>query len=333
MKRLVVCSDGTWNAADARHPTNVVRLSRAIRPADAAGVAQPLLYDRGVGTGNLPDRLLGGVLGLGLTRNVEDGYRFLVQHYEPGDRVYLFGFSRGAYTVRSLAGLLRNAGLLRREHAGRVAEAMRLYRGSAHPDAPEAQRFRAEHAHEVGCTFLGVWDTVGALGIPGRWLNAIGRRRHQFHDVTLSRSVESAFHALAIDERRRSFAPTLWERQPHPTQRVEQTWFAGAHSDIGGGYSDASLADVALLWMAERAVECGLAVDLDGLRQAARPAGGGRLHDSRRGIFRLLPSGARSIGGRSAESVHESVLRRRADPSQRYAPPNLEAYLASRAGG
>lgn len=328
-KHLVVCSDGTWNAADRRHPTNVVKLSRAILPADAAGAAQPLLYDPGVGTGNLPDRLLGGVLGLGLSRNVEDGYRFLVQNYEPGDRVYLFGFSRGAYTVRSLAGLLRNAGVLRREHADRVAEAMRLYRGPEHPDSPAAQRFRAEHAHEVGCAFLGVWDTVGALGIPGRWLNAIGRRRHEFHDVTLSRSVESAFHALAIDERRRSFTPTLWERQSHPEQRVEQVWFAGAHSDVGGGYGDSSLADLALLWLAERAVECGLAIDLDGLRRVTRPAYDGRLHDSRSSIFRLLPSSIRAIGERSAESVHESVRQRRADPSQRYAPPNLEAYLAS----
>ena len=176
---------------------------------------------------------------------------------------------------------------------------------------------------------MGVFDTVASIGKPNLHEDDKPVSDVVFENQHIAPSIQEALHLVSLDERRKAVMPTLMNAE----DRVTEVWFAGAHSDVGGGYSDASLADVALLWMAERAVECGLAVDLDGLRQAARPAGGGRLHDSRRGIFRLLPSGVRAIGGRSAESVHESVLRRRADPSQRYAPLNLEAYLASRAGG
>ena len=250
MRRLVVCSDGTWNRADAANPTNVVKLYRSVQ-SQADGVTQIPWYDPGVGTRNRLSAAVGGLTGLGLTQNIEDAYRFLVRNYEPGDELYLFGFSRGAYTVRSLGGLIRNSGILRRGYEARVKDAIRLYRDrKRNPDHPDVQQFREDFSHlEFRLRFIGVWDTVGALGIPVRVFNPINRYFHGFHDVKLSRSVQFAYQALALDEQLRAFAPTLWEVQDPPSstageigaiggdQVVDQVWFAGAHADVGGRIS------------------------------------------------------------------------------------------------
>ncbi|HWH09146.1 MAG TPA: DUF2235 domain-containing protein, partial [Candidatus Thermoplasmatota archaeon] len=246
MKRLVVCCDGTWNTADAvvdgkPCPTNVVKMARAVLPRDANGVPQVVFYDEGIGTGGLLDRVVGGATGRGLMRNVGDAYRFLVWNFEPGDEVYLFGFSRGAYTARSLAGLVRKCGILRKGQGCRFEEAYDFYRGDVHPRDPAAAEFRRRNSVETRIRFLGVWDTVGALGVPGR-LRGLTMRRHRFHDVKLSSTVDHAYHAVAIDERRKAFAPALWETDPaNAGQVVEQAWFPGAHSDVGGGYPEAGL--------------------------------------------------------------------------------------------
>ena len=205
---------------------------------------------------------------------MRDCYRFLVERYEPGDELFLFGFSRGAFTARSLAGLIRNAGILRREHAGRVDEAYRLYRARgdlAHPSGIESRIFRRWYSHEPDVHFIGVWDTVGALGIPGM-RGRLAERMWGFHDTQLSSHVSNAFHALAIDERRRPFAPTLWDRPADaPGQTLEQVWFAGVHSDVGGGYPNPGLSEIALLWMAGRAAACGLAFDAGQFTKVATP--------------------------------------------------------------
>ena len=336
MKRLVVCCDGTWNTPDTTEegkpcPTNVVKMARAVLPRDERGVPQVVFYDEGIGTGGALDRIVGGGTGKGLMRNVGDAYRFLVWNYEPGDEVYLFGFSRGAFTVRSLAGLVRKCGILRKTNGTRFEEAYAFYRGPVRPRDPEATAFRAKHAHETKVKVLGVWDTVGALGIPGR-LRALTMRRHRFHDVKLSSSVERAYQALAIDERRRAFEPAIWETDPaNAGQVVEQTWFPGAHSDVGGGYPACGLSDAAFVWMAERAQRAGLALDpvyLKGLE----PDPACPVHDSRAGLFRLLPAAWREIGAAThqPQDVHPSALARRADPTRRYAPPNLAAFLERR---
>jgi uncharacterized protein (DUF2235 family) len=285
-----------------------------------------VFYDRGIGTANLWDRVTGGAFGHGVTRNIEDAYRFLMHNYEPGDEIYLFGFSRGAYTVRSTAGLLRNSGLLKKDHADRFREAMESYRSPSTPTDPESEAFRSRHSYEVTIKFMGVWDTVGALGIPITRLNRLTRRRHEFHDVKLSRSIENAFHALAIDERRMSFQPTLWVRQPHPTQRVEQVWFAGVHSNVGGGYQDSSLSDLALAWMLSRAEECDLALDDEYVRSTVHAAYDGRLFDSRRGVFRYLGQHLRPIGRNEEESVDPSAEQRLNDARLGYQPRNLLDY-------
>ncbi len=262
MKRLVVCCDGTWSSRDQGSPTNVVKLHGALAEVGADGVPQLTHYVQGVGTKRW-QRLVGGAFGWGLSQNVQEGYRFLVENFEPGDELFLFGFSRGAYTARSLAGLVRNAGILRTVHADKIDEAYALYRDRAkHPRGEESAKFRATYSHESRIRCIGVWDTVGSLGIPitGVHLLKVLNRPWQFHDTDLSSQVDAAFHALAIDERRGPFTPTLWSR-PDPDQQVEQVWFSGVHSDVGGGYSDDDLADIALLWMVDRARGCGLAVD------------------------------------------------------------------------
>ncbi len=219
-KRIVICCDGTWNRPEQPVPSNVVRTARAVLPTGRDGVSQVVFYDEGVGTGNRIDRLLGGAFGDGLVRNIADAYRFLVHNYAAGDELFLFGFSRGAYTARSLAGLLRNSGLLHKAHADRFTAAFDLYRRQdAPPSSPEAQAFRAAHSREVGVHFLGVWDTVGSLGIPLRGLRYLTMRRHQFHDVELSGSMRNAFQALAVDERRFPFARPSGSPSPRRARR------------------------------------------------------------------------------------------------------------------
>lgn len=244
MKRLVVCCDGTWNTASKAAPTNVVRLHEAVAERGDDGVDQRSYYVEGVGTKPL-QRMVGGVLGLGLSANVQEAYRFLVESFEPGDELFLVGFSRGAYTARSLAGLVRNVGVLRREHGTRQDEAYALYRDRAeHPDGEVSASFRARWSHETRIRVVGVWDTVGSLGVPLGGLDVVRRvnRRWQFHDTSLSSRVDAAFHAVALDERRKAFVPTLWQPlQEAPQtgeQRVEQVWFSGVHSDVGGGYAE-----------------------------------------------------------------------------------------------
>ena len=260
MRRLIVCCDGTWKTAEATDITNVVWVVRALLTGDSAGVQQIIYYDRGVGTGRM-DRLTGGAFGQGLLDNVKDAYAFICANYAEGDALYFFGFSRGAYTVRSTVGLIRTCGILRKERMHLLRAAYELYRKPlGTPDSPEAVRFREAHSHApVRVEFLGVWDTVGALGIPLWGLRGLTLRRHQFHDVQLSGVVKRAYQALAIDERRRAFRPSIWTNDPKGTQLVEQVWFSGAHSNVGGGYPDRGLSDLSLLWMLDRAHQAGLA--------------------------------------------------------------------------
>jgi len=347
-KRLVVCCDGTWNTPDGLNngqpaPTNVTKLALAVSSRDAAGVEQRMFYHPGVGT-RRSERLRGGAFGFGLSRDVRDAYRFLVANFEPGDELFFFGFSRGAFTARSTAGFVRNSGILRHEHSDRVDEAYALYRSrEAHPRGIEARLFRRSYSHETRIRFIGVWDTVGALGIPLsglRFLNFVNRGT-QFHDTDLSTTVDAAFHALAIDEKRQPFRPTVWTQQHADTpQQVEQVWFAGVHCDVGGGYADHSLADVPLLWMIDKAAAYGL--DLDGDVLMAGPFVGqqesdagaptpnplGEQHESRAGFYRVLRPFIRPIDREAAkcEWMSSSAIKRH-ENKPGYAPPNLTEYL------
>ena len=316
-KRIVICSDGTWNKPDQAYPTNVTQMERAISPTASDGTVQIVLYDEGVGTSGGLDRWMGGVFGRGLEKNVAEAYRFLIHNYDDGDDIFLFGFSRGAYTSRSIAGLIRNCGILHKDHADKIPEAYALYRQrDASPDTHEAVQFRNQYSREVEIYFVGVWDTVGALGIPFGWLRWLNKGRHQFHDVTLSGMVRNAYHAVSIDEKRKPFRPSLWKGEPKTGQRVEQVWFAGDHSDIGGGYRDSSLSDVAFEWMKEKAETCGLGFDKEYVGRHVHANPFGRLHDTMSGMYGSISKlpilrsttvgpHVRSIGFGAGEAVHK----------------------------
>ena len=336
-KNIVICCDGTWNTPDQQAngnacPTNVIKTARAVLAQRADGTPQVVFYEQGVGTRWGLDRLTGGAFGVGLSRNVQEAYRFIVHNLEVGDRLYIFGFSRGAFTARSLCGLIRKAGILSKQHSDLVPDAYKLYKlRGVHPDDPPAVRFREQYSRETIIHFLGVWDTVGALGVPGGRLRKLSAWRHQFHDVQLSKIVRNAFHALAIDEQRSAFRPTLWAGKTSPGQRVEQVWFAGAHSNVGGGYPEPGLADEAFLWMKDRAEECGLAFDPSYIEERVRANPMSTLRDSHIGFYRLTARYSRPIGEASPvnESLHPSALHRYATDAAAYRPRNLGMYKAS----
>jgi uncharacterized protein (DUF2235 family) len=249
VKRIVICCDGTWNKPDQYQgsvlsPSNVTKVALCVAPVDAKGDEQRVFYDKGVGTGAF-DRLRGGAFGFGISTKILDSYGFLIANYDPGDELFFFGFSRGAYTVRSTFGLIRNSGLLKREYADKVDDAFRLYRrrdDASRPNQIEVTLFRKSFSYEPRAKFVGVWDTVGALGIPidgllrflDKFLNKYLNKGWQFHDVQLSRLVDYAYQALAIDEKRKPFQPAIWEQQAGSgAQVLEQIWFAGVHSKRG----------------------------------------------------------------------------------------------------
>ncbi len=347
MKRLVICCDGTWNKPDQKdrgvlRPTNVVKLARWVMPQDPNGVAQRVHYDPGVGTGDFIDKAFGGMFGVGLSHNVREAYEFLSQHYEDGDPVFLFGFSRGAYTVRRAVGMVRKCWLLPRiddDEARKAAieEGYEVYlkRGGG-ADSEVAQAYRKKHGcRAIPIRCLGVWDTVGAYGIGGvmgQLTSSLSKSR--FHDRRLSSIVAHAYHAVAIDEARRLFEPTLFEQGPAGPQNgqvLEQSWFTGVHSNVGGGYEDTGLSDITLCWMAARAERCGLALD-PRWRDRIDPDEFGELRESRTGVYKVLGKAVRAIGGHrnGCEQAHNTPIGRMTRDPAGYAPGNLVAYRDSK---
>jgi uncharacterized protein (DUF2235 family) len=336
-KRWIICADGTWNKPEQNDlgipsPTNVSKLAAAILPYDLNGIPQTVFYHAGVGErGNAWDHLWGGALGVGLSKNIIDLYLTLVLNYSPGDEVFLFGFSRGAYTVRSLAGLIRNSGIIKDKYLIKYKDAYELYRNrtdETHPRAPKSVEFREEFSWpDFNIKFIGVWDTVGALGIP---FHGLKLRYLQFHDVELSSYVDYAYHALAIDEKRKAFIPTLWTKQSTSpkSQVLEQVWFPGVHCNIGGGYQDCGLSDCASDWMWRKAESCGLALNSDpDLQPNPNPAG--VLRDSATGFFRLLGIKIRTLGAQLPTS-HErisQIAQIRQELLADYRPENLLDFL------
>ncbi|MBD0862515.1 DUF2235 domain-containing protein [Gordonia sp. zg691] len=253
-KRLVICCDGTWKSSKDPRISNVEKIARAVRTEAADGAVQLVHYVNGVGTGSgWSDRIIGGAFGRGLDSNLIDAYRFLVLNYEPDDEIFVFGFSRGAYTARSLVGMIGRVGLVTPgELAANPTEnlfekVLQLYRGD-----PGAMP-RNTPGEPVKIQFIGVFDTVGALGVPG-----ITRFRHKFHDVNLGDKVRFARQALAIDERRLTFDPCVWSTAGNTRTDVKQVWFEGVHSDIGGGLDTAEPSELTLAWMVREATDAGL---------------------------------------------------------------------------
>lgn len=267
MKKIVICADGTWNRPEKNlkedFPTNVLKLARGLAVNDNDQDKQVVFYDWGIGSYH--DNFAGGALGAGLEKNVMDCYRFLVHNYEPGDEIFLFGFSRGAYTIRSLCGLINNCGILKSSEGRLIESAFNLYKTKKHkPSSPYSVNWRNRLAVEdkTMIKFVGVWDTVGAMGLPFSIFGLINKK-HLFYDRKLGSNIEVARHALCLDELRDDFEPTIWI--PRPGVDLKQVWFAGVHSDVGGGYKPDSdktvLADIPLIWMLNEAKACGLSFE------------------------------------------------------------------------
>ncbi len=323
MKRIVICCDGTWNTPDEEShgqscQTNVAKMAALIAPADEKGITQVTYYHDGVGTDNFGDKVAGGAFGVGLSENIGEAYRFLASNYLPEDEIWLFGFSRGAYTARSIIGLIRNSGLLKKCHLDRFSSAYQLYRDRSKdtdPNSDVALNFKNSFSYIPDIHFLGVWDTIGSLGVPDYVISRFLGHTWDFHDVTLSSTVKHAFHALAIDERRADFKPCLWDG-PNTDDR-RQVWFPGAHSDVGGGYPETGLSDCALTWMMTKAAGCGLALDCANVDVA--PDFHADIHDSKTGFFHLRPAYVRPV---EPEVVSRSAVQKKSAVVSGYNPSN-----------
>jgi len=377
MKRIAVLIDGTWNKEGSGADTNVAKLDSArkiqafIKATAADGTLQHVHYHDGVGTeGDLIQKLLGGFIGLGLKKIIQDVYEFIVADYAAGDELYIVGFSRGAYAARALAGLIGASGIQRKLDANvfevawqhyRVAPAVRKQPQTAGSSdrktlADYNMLATKQSFHDTRTiTCVGVWDTVGSYGIPaGIGLAALARyftlAMLGFHDTSFGDHVKVGLHAIAVDEHRRPFVPTFWTilKGEKPKGHVEQTWFAGAHSNVGGGYSDSGLSDEALIWMIARVQALtGLEFDVQAVKSNTKPNIGGVVVDSAQGwpIDHMFPH-YRAILSPIAihhgyfsnsedpteehinERVHWSVIAKRAGTAaNRYSPPNLPTNI------
>ncbi|MAM55898.1 LysM peptidoglycan-binding domain-containing protein [Qipengyuania flava] len=304
-RRLIFCFDGSWNKLDAsQHPTNVVLLAESVPPMDREGRDQIVFYDEGVGTAS-DETFRGGAFGKGLVANVQEAYRFLIFNYRPGDEIFVFGFSRGAFTARTFIGFIKCTGIISVADASQIRRAWELYRLHADRDSDELEElleFRRRHCptscvsaselawrrrddptaepEMVKVRYCGVWDTVGSLGwkAVAATFDRNTDKRYSDHDTQLSDLVEAGRHAVAIDERRVHFMPTLWRNvrelnvaagyDPYSDGApYQQKWFAGDHGSIGGGGPERGLSNAALHWVLAGAVEMGLEVDLEGRSQ------------------------------------------------------------------
>lgn len=329
MKRIVITSDGTWNSPEDNQPTNVLQLARAIAPVASDKNRQVVFYDWGVGSDR--KKLAGGISGVGIDKNIMDCYRFIVQNYDKGDELYFFGFSRGAYTVRSLAGLIRNCGILKREYAHYIPKAFSFYRQRGKktaPDKKKAKTLREKYcvADKTDIQFVGVWDTVGTLGIPFSFWGVLdNNEEYLFHDTSPSRIVKCARHALSIDESRGDFEPVLWD-EDKPVN-LKQVWFAGVHCDIGGGYEDHKLADIAFSWLLKEAIDQGLHIERH-LSSSLDPNATAIQHEEYKGLYKLRgKKKRRTIPAGSL--IHSSVKDRYEKLGKKFKSPTFRTFFDS----
>ena len=247
---------------------------------------------------------------MGLQQNIEDAYRYLMDRYLPGDKVFLFGFSRGAYTVRALAGMLHKCGLLQKGSNNLIPYASKIYNTPNNEEI--AAGFQETYCNDCKPYLIGVWDTVGSLG----WL-----RRKQFFDATLHEGVTYGYHAISVDERRKKFPVSLWdEGRKHAHQTIEQVWFPGVHSDVGGSYAETGLSDIALMWMLANARAQGLRLKNSWANKFS-PDSSGVIHESRAGFWRIWRPAVRRIP--EFAKIHKSVFDRMNNGQTNYQPKNL----------
>jgi uncharacterized protein (DUF2235 family) len=376
-KRIAVCMDGTWSRLRSDTPTNIAKIARSVQHESVDGAKQIVIYTPGVGAADdlaadAKGALAGGLFGAGLEKDILDSYIRLCLNYQWGDDVFIFGYSRGAFSARSLGGLIRRCGIIRRRYIDKAGDAFDLYRSGKGIDPDDARyvSFRNAYNKSLGRSwqtgderpplrirYMGLFDTVGQRGVPSGLgpLTDVINRKFEFHSLSLSSQVDSARHAMAIDEARFAFPPTLWDNIDKLNASTaaagadvndlpyQQRWFTGTHGDIGGGAKGAKLANITLGWVIEGAERMGLAFD----RSEGSPAGDAFEGDgldptapmvAPNGVWGLAP---RTIAkpARSEKSVdpakiaalvHESVIERvaRTDSARKpYRPAPLRRFL------
>lgn len=330
-KRIVLCADGTW---DTPHGVNVSVNDTNVRKffcALANGPEQLCYYDSGVGTDGTPiDHLIGGAMGEGLFQKIQDNYQYLSYVWDPGDEIYLLGFSRGAYTARSLSGMIAQFGVPTKDldnlTVKKIFDAYRLT-GAAQKAASKTSLAAEYGLTDVKVKMLGVWDTVGSLGIPGIFFSVFDQKKYGFLDTTLHASVEKAYHAVCIDERRSQFMPTLWTNADGSYRtnddQAQQVWFSGGHSDVGGGYSEPELSDITLSWIIKNATECGLSFKEDAMKQYLKldqKDSLGPAHDE----WKVIPWGLPKHRMVPAAAVISNSVQIRLSGVTTYIPENLK---------
>lgn len=358
-KNIIILSDGTGQEGGKGHDTNVYKLLRILEDRTER---QVVFYDQGLGTDWR--KFSGNVAGAGFTENILQCYQFIYENYNAGDKIFLFGFSRGAATVRSLANFIHYFGVLPKSRPELIQRAYGLYKigreerdgGDAEQtketpveQAPEnlteqglqnimdlgdafvrgtslnekAEKFVHQHPNQwASIEFLGVWDTVPALGVPGAvidtFVNYIPGWKHRYHDFTLHPSVKNAYHALSIDDDRKWFHPTIWDSYNEKYQKVEQVWFSGSHTDVGGGFREPGLSDIVLEWMLQKAVAHGIKLYLRSTKYwnfCIAPDPTDEFHPPRAGAGKVYPGKHRSWPKSAQETfgvptIHASVLER-----------------------
>jgi len=356
-KRLALFLDGTWNIVSDN--TNVWRLRSLFAPAGTDGREQRAYYSTGLGT-KFGEIVRGGMFGRGIDTAITSAYEWLVENYETNDEVFIFGFSRGAYTARSLSGFILKCGLLRRGAPLGVNQLYKRYRRHGAKTLPALvadgkaslsfeENWMLEYSQPISIKFIGVFDTVGALGVPFPLLRRMKGSAYPFLNTGLRRSNEYAFHALALDEHRKAFAPTLWTNMgatnapPREIGRTEQRWFVGAHANVGGGCFDDPLAQSPLKWLARKAATLGLTFNDSGPETNAIK---GPISDSYGeflyGGYRFLTLGRRyyrpintppSDEGEGVKIINETMdasVFKRWQSDQNYRPPALDTWAKSK---
>ncbi len=329
-KRLAVFLDGTWNSINSN--TNVWRMRALCASKSKDGKPQLVYYEVGV------NGFLGGVFGQGLDENIRLAYEWLVENYNDGDEIFIFGFSRGAFTARALAGLIAIDGIWTLKEVETSGDTSKL---------TDQEKWLLKYSQPAKVKVIGVWDTVGSVGVAAANIPGISRSQFDYLQTGLRIHIQNGYHALAIDEHRTDFAPTIWDvhhpkdpnaviAQPRPLSGVEQRWFVGAHANVGGGYQTDLLAQPPLRWMMKKAESHGLTfrseVNLDGDDVTAPIADSYKSFGS--GFYaKVFPPLYRTIGRAPDvredgshininETIDANVFKRwRADPT--YRPANL----------
>ena len=368
-RNIVVLSDGTGQIGGTGHDTNVYKLFRMLEDRTDD---QIVFYDGGLGTDK--QKIAGMAFGRGFGENLQQCYKFIFDNYKSGDKIFLFGFSRGAATVRSLASFIHYFGILPSSRPELIQQAYRIYANrKQEPPKPtvddmrnrsfggkvagqtfntidkaayrlsqirkediqaKSEEFVRLHPNQwVTIEFLGVWDTVPDLGIvPFRGFDSLVDRlpswKHRYHDFKLHPSVRNAYHALSIDDDRLWFFPTIWKECEPEKQKVEQVWFGGSHTDVGGGFWEAGFSDTALEWMVQKALQHGINLYLGSRKYwnfCVAPDATDKYHPAREGLGKIYAYGVRdkiwdqeAVDAFGPPRLHESVLERaRRIPSYR----------------